>query len=833
MKVPGYGPANARIMFVGEAPGADEDREGKPFVGAAGQTLRKGLAAVGIDVDGVYLTNICKYRPPQNKIRAWFNDSGRPAHEHVFNGLLELMAEIEKIRPNVIVPLGNYPLAMITGLAKWTKVKDKAGNSRLDYTGIGNWRGSIVESKLVDGFKVVPTFHPSYITREGYADHGIWMADLARIREEAEFPDLRIPEKEFHLDPRGSDWWNLKDRLLADPKQTLTFDIEYIGSDLLCLGVTNHRDLAVVLKTDSASQIKECRDVLLAGNPLNAQNAMFDASILEWWYQMPVMEHIAYDTMLAAHSSNIELPKGLDFLCSIFTRQRYYKDMIDWNKVKAGLQPISEVLHYNAIDVWTQHEIMEEQIIHDLSEPAVRRTFEFEMTLLKALWPMSKRGVRVNVEKVHALKEELEEDIRVRNEVLNMVCGRKINVKSGPDIRHVLFEKLGLKPGRKTKTGPATDDKTLAEVKLQTDDPFCHKVIELIRSIRKNRDLISKFLEIQFDADGRMRGHYNPGGTKTGRLASKKFYPTGTGGNQQNIPTDERARSMFIADGPLWELDLGDPPAKRYFEIVRPTVADAMLFGYADLERAESLVVSHLTQDPEMLRVHGKGIDAHKELAARLFNKDVSDITKDERYIGKRTRHAGNYMMGPKTFMAQVNKDANKTGVAITYSQARDYIQIYRDTHPFLQRWWDEVERELWKSRTLYTLLGRKRIFYGHVRSIVPEAVAFNPQGTVGDTLNIALLNLEGIPSPYMVELEMWKQVAEWAAELKEYGYQSLMQIHDAVAFQVREKEAERALWLVEKLMTIPLTIPKTLETFAIPVEILVGPNWGNLIRAN
>jgi len=480
--------------------------------------------------------------------------------------------------------------------------------------------------------------------------------------------------------------------------------------------------------------------------------------------------------------------------------------MIDWKKVKKGEQSINDVLLYNTIDVWTQHEIMEEQIKFDLNDEAVRRTFEFELLLLKALWPMSKRGVRVDVEKIHAMREELEEDIRVRSAVLEKVVGRPINVKSNKDVGYILFEMLGLRPIKMNKTGPACDDKTVAEVKLQTQDPFAHKVIELIREVRKNRDLISKFLEVQFDADGRMRGHYDPAGTRTGRLASRKFYPTETGGNQQNIPTNKRVRSMFIPDPPK-------------------------LFVYADLERAESLVVAHLTQDPEMLRVHGPGIDAHKELAARLFQKPIEEITKDERYIGKRTRHAGNYMMGPRTFMTQVNKDANKTGVAITYSQAKEYIQLYKDTHPFLQRWWADVERQLWKDRTLYNLLGRRRIFYGHIKGIIPEAVAFNPQSTVGDTLNVALLNLDGVQTRYITELDLWEQYREWAAELKEYGYESLMQVHDAVGFQINERDAERALWLVERLMTIPLTIPKTLETFSIPVEIAVGPNWGEVER--
>lgn len=259
------------------------------------------------------------------------------------------------------------------------------------------------------------------------------------------------------------------------------------------------------------------------------------------------------------------------------------------------------------------------------------------------------------------------------------------------------------------------------------------------------------------------------------------------------------------------------------------------LFVYADLERAESLVVSYLTQDPEMLRVHGPGMDAHKELARVLFDlPSINEVTKDQRYMGKQTRHAGNYMEGPKVFMANINKAAAKTGVSIDYATAKKFIGIYRELHPFLQRWWDATEAELWRTRTLTNLVGpygrgRKRVFYGHIKSIIPKAVAYVPQSTVGDALNVAFLNLEGIPTEYMMFLDLWEQYKEWSNELCEYGLQSLLQIHDAVGMQVYEKDIDKALPLIGRLMSIPLTVPKTLQTFVIPVEIAVGENWGTV----
>jgi hypothetical protein len=131
--------------------------------------------------------------------------------------------------------------------------------------------------------------------------------------------------------------------------------------------------------------------------------------------------------------------------------------------------------------------------------------------------------------------------------------------------------------------------------------------------------------------------------------------------------------------------------------------------------------------------------------------------------------------------------------------------------------------------------VGRKRIFYGHIHSIVPVGVAYKPQSTVGDTLNIGLLNLEGVKTEYMEEVGLWETYKELSGELKETGYQSLLQVHDMVGFQMKhdaiykvpEKNGEYALGLIRKLLTIPLTVPKTLETFTIGVEIKAGPSWG------
>lgn len=808
-KVGPSGPERARIMIVGEAPGRDEVREGKPFVGAAGKVLRTFLMQVGIDPDQCYLTNICRYQPPGNQLVRFFDSkTGSPSSE-VVEGMVELIGEIKRVKPNVIVACGNYPLWALTGKAWWNKKKRKNDISlAMGYSGITDHRGSIYPSTLMgcEGVKVIPTFHPAYIAREGMSDHGLFQLDLQRVKDESEFPEIRYPKYDVYLNPQGVDRLICEERLMDEKDKVISADIEYLGSRLFCVGMTNATDFVAVYKTDrNASETEYVRKLLLeGGRGLCWQNAAFDASILEWWFQMPVLQRTVYDTMLAAHAANIELPKSLDTLASIYTNQPQWKGMVNWKKVKSGQQSIDDVLKYNAIDVWVTQKVMEEQWKYDLDDPAVLEIFQHELALLQPLWEFSKRGTKVDNEKLDDYRKKLDEEIRTDQLALNALAGHELNAKSYPQMREFLFEKLGFKARTFTQTGAATNDKVVAQLQLEAKTQEQKLGIGLIRSIRSKRDLISKFLNISFDDDGRMRGHYDPAGTGTGRLASRKFYPTGNGSNQQNIPTDNFVRRMFIPD--------------TNFE-----------FAYFDLERAESLVVAKVTNDPLMLEHHAPGADAHKLLWAAMFNMLVEEVTKDQRALGKSTRHAGNYMEGPRMLKIQINQKAAKTGISVTEAQTKVFIERYRELHPFLIQWWRDTEQELWRSRTLYNLLGRRRIFYGHIHSILPVAVAYVPQSTVGDVLNVGLLNLSNVVSPYLRRRDLWERYEEDAAKIQELGFQGLLQVHDAVGFQYPLRNREKIVPLARRLMSIPLTSPSTGEDFEIPVEAAVGPSWGEV----
>jgi DNA polymerase len=146
------GNGTARLCFVGEGPGADEDEQGLPFVGKAGQLLDKMIAAMGLSRDEVYVCNIVKCRPPQNR---------KPSEEEMAACLPYLREQLQLIAPQAIVALGATAVQGLLGVG--------GGITRLR----GNWR-------LYEGVPLMPTFHPAYLLRTPSAKREVW-ADLQAV----------------------------------------------------------------------------------------------------------------------------------------------------------------------------------------------------------------------------------------------------------------------------------------------------------------------------------------------------------------------------------------------------------------------------------------------------------------------------------------------------------------------------------------------------------------------------------------------------------------------------------------------------------------------------
>jgi DNA polymerase len=150
----GEGSEKAEIVFVGEAPGEDEDEQGRPFVGRAGQLLTKIIKAMGYERDQVYIANVLKCRPPVNR---------EPLPEEVARCSPYLAMQVELIKPKVVVALGKHAAHALLGIE----------------TPITKLRGNL---KSYRGIPVMPTFHPSYLLRNPRAKKEVW-EDLKKVLE--------------------------------------------------------------------------------------------------------------------------------------------------------------------------------------------------------------------------------------------------------------------------------------------------------------------------------------------------------------------------------------------------------------------------------------------------------------------------------------------------------------------------------------------------------------------------------------------------------------------------------------------------------------------------
>jgi uracil-DNA glycosylase len=404
-RVPGHGPlpANSRIMIVGEAPGADEEERGKPFVGKSGWLLDSLLAQSGIGRSGCYVTNVCKYRPPANKVEEWWTDNAAKArrnalpfrhgdhwlHGYVAEGLADLPHEIEAAKPEVVVALGNLALWALTG-----------------ETGIGNWRGSELwfagvpvpgawdwNFKKVKGgpvqevatgragaaseIAVVPTYHPKDVLKMWTLKATVTHDLRARVVGKMGRPELRRePAYNFTVGKSFHHAMNELDDVICEVGHTfgeLVCDIETRRGRLVCAGLGwsptdalcipfMHVDGTRFWTPSEEAQLAQGLKYLLAdhkGHAVGNQNWNYDRQYFMKDPAFGFRPRIDFDTMIAQHLYLPGTPKDLSYLSSLYcAHHRFWKE--------EGKEVVAEVdedrfFNYNCLDAVKTWEVWQIQ----------------------------------------------------------------------------------------------------------------------------------------------------------------------------------------------------------------------------------------------------------------------------------------------------------------------------------------------------------------------------------------------------------------------------------------------------------------------------------------
>ena len=342
-------PTQYKIAIVGEAWGRQEEHYGRPFVGAAGDELNRLLADSGIlqtnvpdaykaRAETIYATNVFNFRPPaeDNSIlslcvkrkdlpeggkgyRHAALSNGFYVHPRYLESLARLRVELESVKPNIVIALGNTAMWALTG-----KI------------GIDKYRGATVESTLVPGLKVLPTYHPASLFRV-WNRRPMLVIDLIKARQESETPTISRKSRSVWLEPTLDDletFW--RDSLTTAP--IISFDIENPRDIISCISFAPSDSLSIVVpfederkpansywptRADELAAWKWVKRVCESPIPKLAQNGLYDITHLA--HAGIFVRNYEHDTMLLHHALQPEERKGLGVIGSLYANESAWK----------------------------------------------------------------------------------------------------------------------------------------------------------------------------------------------------------------------------------------------------------------------------------------------------------------------------------------------------------------------------------------------------------------------------------------------------------------------------------------------------------------------------
>lgn len=721
-RIPGSGPASAKLVILGEAPGAYEETAGKLLVGPSGKLLNEICKDAGFSRDDCYVTNVVKYRPPNNRLSE-LHKIGVSLEDEI----QKTLSELRTITPNSILALGNTALLASVGIKN----------------GITKWRGSILRANFqipeeTTGFrhpKVVPSYHPAaflYGNKDLYSKV-TWAAksyvtlDYARAWEESKTKSLNLPNRFLEICRTTDQFIRFVEKYKGFP--LVSCDIEVIKCIPICISFAFTKDHAISVPLMNLQDIKfpprelallwRITAEILYDDKIGkiGQNFKFDQEKLEKVCGFKIRNFHA-DTSFMAHVAHCELEKKLAFLTSIYTREPFYKD--DGKEFNIKKDNIEVFLKYNAKDAAVTFEVYEELLKVLQHYKTDDFFFNFMMPLHDFYMHMESTGFAVSSEKQAFLVDKYTKWVDQVQTRLDKLIGHEINVGSTQQVSKLLFYELGL-PFR-----TSTDADTLCALLANTVKNEVHRlVIEDIYTLRRVKKAL-KSIQSATDYDGRMRTSVRVTGAETGRTSNSvlkpPLRPTQVGMQFQNITK----HGDFGAD--VREKFVADP---------------GYIFINRDSSQADARVVALLSEDYELLELFDKA-DVHSITASWIFNKAPEKIDKlTERFIGKKTRHAGNYNMGKHQHMLNVTNDAKRFNIPVklSESEANQQLLVFHKNSPKIRGVFHEAVKKALKdnNRLLINPLGRPRQFLGKWdEDLFREAYAQIPQSTVGDNLKRA-----------------------------------------------------------------------------------------------
>jgi DNA polymerase-1 len=813
--VPPFGPEDAELVIVGEAPGREELRAGRPFVGPAGRLLRQLLQEVGYNPDQVYYTNVVKYLPKQITPTAGDLREARP----------QLFAELAAL-PNVqvIVPVGNIAVKALTGL-----------------TGVTALRGTLLPplkdlgAQLKHPVHILPTLHPAYVLRgrnpQGRAQLKQDLAIAVRLLKE----DTPAPPFSTII---HNDAAELESLVTSKPLHYVGVDIETNGLrwwepgfEILVVGVSVANHSAYVYMAEPVqgflftgeTGIKTFIPVFLkmlrhggGVKQLSLHNARFDiCGLLGWGLKQGVIvwEDIEQalldpqvlqddklrDSMLDAYLSDPLDKKSLEYLVQVRLGEPPYK--LDFKRKDISLGELGETCLQDALYTSRLSSLPPDKRFAS-SYLSLRHTRVLEtlcqllmVPALRALACMELRGLLVDQEKLGSLleehkarQEELEETFR---SVAQSHGLENFNPRSGIQMGQLLFDCEGLKPVGTTATGRYSLDKAARQLLLEQypDNPL----IKLYSEYQLVRQRVGTFLEpwsrIVQQTGGRLHPGYKLAHVKSGRLSSEAP-------NIQQVP-------------------------KEFRPVVR--AEPGYLFINADYSQLELRVAAWLAGEERLLEAFWAGEDVHLATAKLVLGSDSAEA----RQVGKILNFSLLYGAGA----GKLAKIAyTQYGMKLPQEEAASLREQFFQTYPKLREWQVDTIRLARAARATSSLLGRIRPL---------------PEYLTGDPAQIAHADHVALNHPVQsLASDLTLASLVTVSYDTTCDYYPAVTVHDSLTVAARKDQAEKAAEQVEHVMT--KVAPKVLQGFhenlvfyvqgrgpvkdfsALPlaVDVVIGETW-------
>lgn len=500
---------------------------------------------------------------------------------------------------------------------------------------------------------------------------------------------------------------------------------------------------------------------------------LFD--VKKYYDEIPVEDTAAFfDCKLAAYLIN---PNHKEYLLEDVAAEYAGVDCVEY-KSQFAKQPLSEVADPDN-ETFLTYACKQSLALYLSYEPLLGRLkdenmvslFEdIEMPLTYVLYDMEKEGVLAQKEELKEYGRVLGEQIQGLEEKIYEQVGETFNINSPKQLGDILFVKMGLKGGKKTKTGYSTDASVLE--KLAADNPVVADILEY-RALSKLKSTYADGLSDCIKEDGRIHSSFNQMITATGRISS-------TEPNLQNIPMrtemGRMIRKVFVAK-------------------------EGCLLVDADYSQIELRILAHLSEDEGLIAAYQTDTDIHRITASKVFHTPMGQVTS----LQRRNAKAVNFGIVYGISAFGLSQD-----IHTSQKEAAKYMEQYFETYPGVKRYQDETVAKAKEDGYTLTMFKRRRPMpelssSDYMRRQFGERAAMNApiQGTAADIMKIAMINV------YQA--------------LKEAGLKSklILQVHDELLIEAYEEEVEQVKTILADQMRQAVTLSVPLE-----VDLHAGKNW-------